>query len=424
MNRLDFDRKSFNYLERERYYIRLIKYWSACLDLLKPVCVVGARIPHRVFDYVLYLLCQYRNIPVISFEFSGSFKRLMLLEDFSKIGNIKSVIKDKYEHYLFINELDEKDLPEDIRINFTKTKSNYIVARPVYMKSHDARNKLENSPFFLIKKFFMSNHFLGKKSIFVNGAKQNIYKNHKYSIECTRFSVYDWYTNRLAANRYKKKLQILYRKLAKPINTNVPYIVFYLHYQPESTTSPRGDIFVNQQLCIETLLSHTPENYMVYVKEHPTQFMNHTLGQTSRIVDFYNDLSKYSRVRLVPLEIDSFSIMHDAKAVATVSGTVGWEAVLHQKPVITFGLCWYEGMKGVLRITNEESAMHIKSFIEDYKYDEHAILAYLFAIADQSFIAYHYDGFTKNAAITKEECVKNIVQALSKKLNLIISNKK
>ena len=26
MNRLDFDRKSFNYLERERYYIRLVKY--------------------------------------------------------------------------------------------------------------------------------------------------------------------------------------------------------------------------------------------------------------------------------------------------------------------------------------------------------------------------------------------------------------
>ena len=258
----------------------------------------------------------------------------------------------------------------------------------------------------------------------MKGAKQNIYKNHKYSIENSRFSVYDWYSERFAANQYKKKLQILYQKLAYPVDTSVPYIVFYLHYQPESTTSPRGDVFVNQQLCIETLLKHTPDNYMVYVKEHPTQFMSHTLGQTSRITDFYHDLSKYSRVRLVPFEMDSFAIMQNAKAVVTVAGTVGWEAVLHKKPVIVFGLCWYEGMKGVLRITDEASATQIKSFIESYRYSEHAILAYLFAIADQSFIAYHYDGFKKNVTISKEECVNNIVHALTKILEPKIIKKK
>ena len=416
MNRLDYDRKSFNYMERERFYIRLVKCWSACLDLLKPDLVVAARIPHRVFDYVLYLLCQYRNIPMVSFEFSGSFKRLLLLDEFSDPGRIPSILKERFDYYLAQNKLDENNLPEDILANYTRTRSNYKVARPVYMKKHDAQNKQILNPFFLIKRFFTSNHFFGKKSIFVKGSKTKIYKNRKYGIEHAGFALLDWYPMIFAANRFRKKLRALYGELAKPVDTSVPYIVLYLHYQPESTTSPRGDIFTNQQLCIETLLKHTPENCMIYVKEHPTQFMSHTLGQTSRIVDFYKDLSKYSRVRLVPLEMDSFAIMQNAKAVVTVAGTVGWEALLHHKPVIVFGLCWYEAMKGVLRVYDEESASTITPFIESYQYDEHAILAYLFAISDLSFIAYHYDGFQNNKVIAKEDCVNNMVQALERYL--------
>ena len=37
-------------------------------------------------------------------------------------------------------------------------------------------------------------------------------------------------------------------------------------------------------------------------------------------------------------------------------------------------------------------------------------------------MAYHYDGFKKNSGITKNECVENITQALSKLLETIIIN--
>lgn len=424
MNRLDFDRQSFNTMERERYFIRLVKYWTACLDKYKPVCVIGARTPHRVFDYVLYLLCQYRNIPVTSFQYAASFKRNLCMTGFSDPGKINSLIEDRYRYYLEKKDIDINGLPEDVRLNFVKTKSNYTVARPDYMKKHDVHDKQVHNPLFLIKQFVSSNHFFGEKSIFVNGAKRNIYKSSKHVIESTHFSVFEWYSERIAANKYKKRLLKMYQELAAPVDTTVPYVAFYLHYQPEVTTSPIGDIFVNQQLCIEMLLKYTPENYMVYVKEHPTQFMYHTLGHTCRIVDFYKDLSRYSRVRIVPLEMDSFELMQNAKAISTVTGTVGWEALLHRKPVIMFGQVWYEAMRNILRVTDEQSASKIKDFIETYQYDEHAILAYLYAISDVTIMAYHYDGFKKNSGIKKNECVENITQALSKLLETIINNNK
>ena len=65
MDRMDFDRYSFNYMERVRHYHRLIKSWLAVIDLYRPELVVSAVTPHRIYDYVLYLLCQKRNSPFI-----------------------------------------------------------------------------------------------------------------------------------------------------------------------------------------------------------------------------------------------------------------------------------------------------------------------------------------------------------------------
>ncbi len=36
MDRMDFDRYSFNTMERQRHFRNLLRYWSACIDWLKP----------------------------------------------------------------------------------------------------------------------------------------------------------------------------------------------------------------------------------------------------------------------------------------------------------------------------------------------------------------------------------------------------
>jgi capsule polysaccharide export protein KpsC/LpsZ len=52
-------------------------------------------------------------------------------------------------------------------------------------------------------------------------------------------------------------------------------------------------------------------------------------------------------VELVPLAYTSFDFIDQAVAVATVTGTAGWESVLRGVPSIVFGNAWYKECHGV-----------------------------------------------------------------------------
>lgn len=81
MNRLDYDRYSFNFMEREFHYYNLFKHWLCVLDKFKPDIVISGNNPHRVYDYVLYIICKQRNIPFIMFQYyivPGRILQLMI----------------------------------------------------------------------------------------------------------------------------------------------------------------------------------------------------------------------------------------------------------------------------------------------------------------------------------------------------------
>jgi hypothetical protein len=416
MDRQDYDRHSFIYMERERYYISLVKKWLACIELYKPDLVISAVNPHRVFDYVLYLLCKHKNIQYISFQNSMVAGRIFPLNYFSDKDAMGRLLDSDYEFNL--KNANDLELPEDIRLNYAKLLSDYKTARPNYMATHDVNDVKSRSMLFLTKRFMKTHKLFGKDSMFLVGQTRTIYKKKNHSLEYSKFTVWEWYKKRKETLRYNKYLHDYYCSHANDVPMDVPYIVFFLHYQPEATTSPNGDIFVNQFLCIETLLKQTPKDVFIYVKEHPNQFMSHMLGHTKRIKEFYDDLIKNPRVKLVPFEKDSFSLISNALAVSTVTGTVGWEAAVRKKPVIVFGLIWYERMKGILRVFDDESASKINDFIVNYKYDEHSILTYLYTFSKHSVLAYHYQGYQTMCGYSQETAVNNICESLKRMINI------
>ncbi len=79
---------------------------------------------------------------------------------------------------------------------------------------------------------------------------------------------------------------------------------------------------------MEMLLKYTSDNYFIYVKEHPQQFMSHMLGHTNRIKEFYDDLIANPRVKLMPFELDSYSLMRNAKLLLRLQVPWGWEAMM------------------------------------------------------------------------------------------------
>ena len=413
MDRLDIDQRSFNFMERQRHFRNLLRSWMAVFELYKPNLVVAPVMPHRVYDYALFLLCQYNQIPYVFFDHTPFLGRYIVMDNLISIGEM---FKKQY-HQFEGNNGKELDIQEDILNCFQKVQADYKTAIPKYMVNQVVDHKKSSGIINLARKFFtdikeQGNSLFGNDGLIHNGVPC-YYKNVDYTFENSKYPIIKYAKNKLKGNAYKKKLHAYYESLTSMPDESEKYVIFFLHYQPEATTCPAVNIFVDQQLCIDTLLKNLPVDYKVYVKEHPSQFYAQMEGHTGRRKEFYTDLSRNNRVRLISTSINSFALMNTAKAVSTGTGTVGWEAIVRQKPVIIFGYTWYENYKGVLRITDDESAIGLEKFITDYEYDEHSLKAYLAAVGNVTKRAYYYKANHKALlGISEDECIGNITNSI------------
>ena len=82
---------------------------------------------------------------------------------------------------------------------------------------------------------------------------------------------------------------------------------------------------------ISMLSYHLPEGVYLYVKENPKQ------DNSERSIVFLQEMLKLKNVKLISTKEDTFQLIENSKAVATVTGTVAWEAMLRKKPAIIFG---------------------------------------------------------------------------------------
>jgi hypothetical protein len=136
-------------------------------------------------------------------------------------------------------------------------------------------------------------------------------------------------------------LRMHYEALTQPPESG-RYVFFAMHLQPERTTCPQGGVFDDQLYAIETLAKALPDDCRLYVKEHPRQFWPTSLkSRHYRDKDFYTRLSNIPKVRLLPLETPTATMIAGALATATITGSAGWESLLAGKPCLVFGVPWY-----------------------------------------------------------------------------------
>ena len=123
----------------------------------------------------------------------------------------------------------------------------------------------------------------------------------------------------------KNQNRINYARLvSRNLDLSQNYIFCALQYQPEKSTCPLGGLLNEQYLMVEMLSKFVPKNWKIYVKEHPSQFVyNYTrYGEISRNKKYYEKLNRIRNVELVPLELNTISIIRSSKAVASVAGTL------------------------------------------------------------------------------------------------------
>ena len=233
---------------------------------------------------------------------------------------------------------------------------------------------------------------------------------------------YNAYSSQINYKLYKKKIKriktkqfIEYNRRTQRINYNLPYVFLPLHAQPERTTNPIGGIYVDQPLIVDQLLRCIPDNWYIYVKEHKVQFDADYTRLLPRKSDFHNRLQVSERVVLVDIDTSPFELIDSAKAVATVSGDAGWEAVNRRVPVLLFGAAWYYGCEGVFYATDYKNCKNaIDKINNGYSVDYNLVKLFAYALQEVGIKASIHNAFAKAFGINDNQTIDEITSALEK----------
>ncbi len=144
----------------------------------------------------------------------------------------------------------------------------------------------------------------------------------------------------------KEIYKFVKRKTFEEVN-NAPYIFVGLHKQPEASVDVFGRYYEDQALNIVNLWRALPEGWNLLVKEH-----TNAIGDRS--LRFYKDLQALPNIYFVNEKTDSYQLIRNAKAVATITGTIAYEAALMQVPALTFAKVFFNKLNHCKRITIEE----------------------------------------------------------------------
>jgi len=403
MDRLDPDGESFPFNSRLYFFRDLLGYWFNVIESRGIDLVISPSVPHRVFDYALYVVCKMKNITFIMFQLTPFGSNSILIDDIDKMPVLESSTAESSVPSKLIEE------------RIAKVYNDYNKAIPEYMVKHEANdNKSYTSLLLPHAKKILRTYVLRKTEPSTYWVKTGSSpKDSKYSWQ-------DFYAMEAKRNEMVESFKKTYHAIT---TSKLPekFVLVALHYQPEETSCPTGGTYSDQILMIQLLDQLLPKNTDVIIKEHKSQFYTHQEGASGRTSLFYKRISQISsRVKFISESYDPFELIDKAEIVVTISGTIGWESAIRGTPVFVFGRAWYEEMPRVYKVKSKESLLDALSHIKDQKNKnyEHEVMAFHAALEKQFVKAKHYKSYLNKSDVTMDESVDNIVQGLARFLEL------
>jgi hypothetical protein len=126
------------------------------------------------------------------------------------------------------------------------------------------------------------------------------------------------------------------RALYDELDAQRPFVYFPLHVTDDYKIKKIIPHCIDQASIVEQIADALPPGYDLVLKEHPMSVGRNPLSLLRR-------LKRRANVKLVSPYVSSHTLMRDAAAVAVISSTVGLEALLYEKPVLTLGQPFYAG---------------------------------------------------------------------------------
>jgi hypothetical protein len=322
-------------------------------------CVIFENVSDT-FSYMAYLVCRHNGIRYCGITSSRLPGRFSItenpLDEFLDIENKLHAISSGL-----------CPVPDDVKVWCREYLSNLDRITPDYMKF----NKLDSTSLF-------SRYGMSDRLRVLAGSFRFMFADHKYAFKVGNPLNKRWQIFRRALAR-NLRVRRMHRYYKMP-NAGDRYLLYPLHYHPESSTSVLAGTYLDEYEVIRNIAFNLPEGVRLYVKDHLS-------GSGQSEDSFYESIVRLPNVRLLPPDLPTKELIRKSLAVITLSSTVGYEALLLGKRVFLYGRVFYEFHPDIVRISNPASLFEIfkewldKPLRADGEYNQRFVEAYYLTTA-------------------------------------------
>ena len=345
-----------NYTKLERLYLKSVGFWAAYLRHHQIELALFTSVPHGGENVILLETCKALNISTYIF-FDSLAARIYVLKTIEQpLSQLITHYKDLCKKYVDFT-MEQIPLEGEYGSIFEKMSNPNTDKTPDYMEKQ-------------LKDWEHILHFIAYSErcndlVRINRKSGNLkdvplkvrIRAYEYEVAKLDFRLTGGLVLKSVlylkypSYRKDKYLRQYYKSLSVIPDFSKKYIYFPLHFQPECTSNPHGGgVYYQQMIPIRLIAESLPENVFVYVKEHPAQFY----GSGARETGLYDELSTIPNVVLVDTDIDTYKLIENSMAVASLRGTAGFEGLFYGKPFIMFGYWVIQHMPGVFHVRSKE----------------------------------------------------------------------
>ena len=171
------------------------------------------------------------------------------------------------------------------------------------------------------------------------------------------------------------------------------FFIYPLHLHPEASTLVQGRWLNNQIRIIEMFSKALPSDVLLIVKEHKV-----SLGR--RPAKFYQEINNFHNAFFVSENTDVYELLDKSLGVITISSSMGLEALMTGKPIITVGDIFYNFSSNTYSATDFSNLESIIQKAINHEFDYYDILCLLsthrqgLVEVSSTFSPYNYDDFS------------------------------
>ena len=392
LERISLKRNALSTAVKEKFFFDNFIFWKNYFLEKEVDLVFSPIIPHRGYDFSIYLACKSLNIKFISIQMTPFLDNFLVIDDIFQCTN---------ENLIASNNKNSEKITKEIQKYIKKNTDKYAEAMPYYMIQQENEKRLINKIPFFLKKISSFLYYLltsSFKGIYITKDKTKGYKDS---------SLIDFLISRIAGIRRLNFLRAEYKRHIVKIPIDKKIIFFPMHYSPEETSNPTGgERYFDQEKIIRDISNNIPEDYVLVVKEHTTQFHYQYYGYLGRDLDFYRKISSFKNVFFIDSQLSSFEIIDNSDAIVTISGTAGFEALCRKTKCLLFGRSWYESLPGVYKI---KSSTDISAALQDkFIFNEGNLMRATNNLIQKSFYGSYDQHYENRSDSTREETLNQL----------------